>query len=202
MQDVETDSYWSIITGDSLAGELQGTALEELPVSVKTQFGDWVEQYPDTLVLSVDNVEHEDHNPYDNYFKSGRAFKGGKAEDKRLPTKASIYSFQLDGRAYAVPFEAYEGGATFEAAGRRIFLYRPDGVEIFHSTVALQSRDSGFELRGGDWVHTGSGARFDPDAGSFVDGDADVVWLDGFDTFWFNWSMTHPESEILGAPNP
>jgi hypothetical protein len=203
MQDVETDSYWSIITGDSLAGDLQGTRLEELPVGVKTQFGDWVDQYPGTLVLSVDNVEHDDHNPYDNYFKSGRGFRGTKAEDDRLPTKSSIYSFQLDGKAYAVPFEAYEGGAAFEVSGRRIFLFRPDDVEIFYSTVALQTHDTGFELREGGWVHTASGARFDPEAGSFVGGDgADIVWLDGFDTFWFNWSMIHPDTAILGATKP
>ena len=25
----------------------------------------------------------------------------------------------------------------------------------------------------------------------------DVDRLDSFDTFWFNWSMTHPETEVL-----
>jgi hypothetical protein len=48
MQDKETDSYWSIMTGDSLA---------ELPLGVKSQWKDWVASHPDTVVLSVEGAD-------------------------------------------------------------------------------------------------------------------------------------------------
>ncbi len=194
MQDKETDSYWAIMTGDALAGEYKGTRLEELPYGSKTTWKDWRAEHPDTLVLSVGDAEHAEHNPYDNYFKDSKGFRGAEAEDDRLPTKETIYSFQLDGRAYAVPSAEFSGGGTFEVAGKHLFLYRPEGAAIFYSTVAFVSADGGFEERDGVWHHT-SGAAFDPREERFSSGG--MSRLDGFDTFWFNWSMTHPETEIL-----
>jgi hypothetical protein len=70
MQDKETDTYWSIMSGDAVAGELKGRKLEELPVSVKTRWKDWLAAHPDTVVLSVDGVEHPPVNPYEKYFES------------------------------------------------------------------------------------------------------------------------------------
>jgi hypothetical protein len=149
--------------------------------------------HPDTKILSVSGTEHIENNPYDNYFKSDEVFRGGKVKDERLGPKEAIYSFQLDGKVYAVPFGAFENGGTFDLGDKTIFLYRPSGVEIFYSTLAFVDAESSFEMEGDVWRHTTSGATFDPDAGTF----GKVERLDGFDTFWFNWSMTHPETEVL-----
>ena len=198
MQDKETDSYWSIMSGESLAGEYQGTRLLELPVGAKMRWKDWVAEHPETLVLSVDGVEHAERNPYDSYFSSRDGFRGAVADDPRLRTKETIYAFQLDGRAYAVPFSLFEGGGAFEAGGEHLFLYRPAGVEMFYSTVAYRSAEDGFEHRDGVWRHTASGAVFDREAERFASSDGtELPRLDGFDTFWFNWSMTHPETDVL-----
>lgn len=200
MQDKETDTYWSIMTGDAVAGEFRGTRLVELPYGSKATWRDWKRQHPETLVLSVDGAEHAEHNPYDNYFTDSKSFRGAEADDARLATKEAIYSFQLGGRAYAVPFAEFTGGGTFEVAGKHLFLYRPEGAAIFASTVAYISTEGGFTRRDGVWRHA-SGAVFDPVTERF---DArDVPRLDGFDTFWFNWSMTHPETEVVRrSPDP
>lgn len=199
MQDQETDTYWSIMTGDALAGEMQGMPLEELPLGEKVQFGEWVAAHPDTLVLSVDGKEHDESNPYENYFTSEEAPRGSEATDHRLPPKAPVYAFQRGGDAMAVPFDAFVGGGVFPLGEDRwIFLYRPKGAEIFHSTSAFVSA-AGFEITEAGIVEKATGARFDPDAEGFVGGEGAVERLDGFDTFWFHWSMTHPESRLLGS---
>ena len=192
MQDKETDTYWSIMTGTALAGDLAQTELVELPIGVKAQWKDWVKDYPETMVLSIKGVEHEANNPYDNYFESDEGFRGAAARDNRLPTKEAVYAFQIEGAAYAMRFSSFENGKIFKVGDREIFLFRPSGVEIFYSTLAFVSGDSEFEHYDGVWRHR-SGAKFDPEAGSF----GGVKRLDGFDTFWFNWSMTHPETKIL-----
>ncbi len=194
MMDKETDSYWSIMTGEALAGELKGTRLVELPYGSKMTWKDWKTEHPDSLVLSVDGAEHAEHNPYDNYFTDSKGFRGAEAEDDRLPTKEPIYTFQLDDRAYAVPYAEFFGGAAFEVAGKHLFLYRPKESAIFYSTLAYVSADNGFEQVDGVWRHA-SGAAFDPEGERFEGGD--LPRLDGFDSFWFNWSMTHPGTEIL-----
>ncbi len=195
MQDKETDSYWSIMSGESLAGKFAGTRLVEMPVGEKTQWADWKAEHPDTLVLSIDEVEHVEENPYTNYFESDEGFRQLEAADDRLPTKRPVYSIQLGERAYAIPTSDVEGGATFDLGDRRIFLYRPEGVAIFYSTLAYQTRDGKFVSEDGQWRHAQSGALFDPETESFVGGQ--VERLEGFDTFWYNWSLAHPETEVL-----
>ena len=199
MQDKETDSYWSILTGDALAGELAGTRLAELPVGVKTQWKDWVARHPDTLVLSVGGVEHEERNPYDNYFSSDEGYRGLSGADGRLTAKAPVYSFQLAGKAYAVPHAAFVGGAAFKVGEREVFLYRPPGVAVFYSTLAWIA-PGGFDEREGAWYDAASGGRFDAAGGGFS--GAEVERLDGFDTFWYNWSLIHPQTEVLGQSSP
>ena len=201
MQDKESDTYWSIMTGDAIAGEQKGTELEELPVGAKAQWGDWKREHPGTLVLSVNGREHVRNNPYDNYFSDDAGFRGVTASDTRLDTKASIYAFDVGGQKYAVPFEAFQGeGATFTAGDRQVFLYRPEGVAIFHSTVARVS-DQRFEQRDGVWHDAATGARFDAAAGEFTGGSGagsapEPLW--GFDTFWYTWSLTNPGTVLLG----
>ena len=193
MQDKETDSYWSIMTGDALAGEYKGTHLEELPWGTKATWKTWRAEHPKTLVLSVDGVEHPERNPYDDYFSSPEGWRDLEAADDRLPTKEPIYALQLGGKAYAIPAAAFVDGGAFEVGGKHLFLYRPKDAAIFYSTVAFVSPE-GFTRKDGVWRHA-SGATFDPEEGSFSGGE--VPRLDGFDTFWFNWSMTHPETEVL-----
>lgn len=199
MQDKETDSFWSIMTGDAVKGDLAGTPLRELSVGTKVQWREWKAAHPDTLVLSVGGVEHIDNNPYDNYLRSDAGFRDAEAKDKRLPTKAPVFSFQLAGVPYAAPFETFEGGRTFSIGEDvRLFLFRPKVAEVFYSTLAFRSDGVGFAEKDGGWYHLGSGARFDPESGRFLGGEGEVPGrLEGFDTFWFNWSMTHPDTRIL-----
>jgi hypothetical protein len=195
MQDRETDSFWSIMTGDSLAGDLKGTPLVELSIGSKTRYGDWVREHPETRVLSVEGEEHIENNPYDNYFTSEKGFRGSVAADERLPTKTSIFAFQLDGKAYAVPFETFEGGRSFKAGKALVFLFRPADASLLESTLAFRSSGTGFVREDGVWKDLATGASFDPSEGGFD--AAGATTLDGFDTFWFNWSMTHPRTKIL-----
>ena len=199
MRDKETDSYWAIMEGVSLAGTMQGESLRELPLGEKAQWRQWVREHPKTLVLSVDGVEHVDNNPYDNYFKNDKGFRGVEADDKRLSTKAPIFAFERVGQKFAVPFSVFENGKslTVEGAGE-IFLYRPKGVEIFYSTAAFISA-AGFTRRDGRWMESATGATFDPEKETFQGGEGVVERLEGFDTFWFNWSMNNPKTAVLSG---
>lgn len=198
MADEETDSFWSIMTGDALAGPMEGTELEELPLGVKSRWDDWVAEHPDTLVLSVDGEEHVESNPYDNYFASDRAPTGAGSWDDRLAPKQPVYTFQRDGERYAVPYGAFEDGTVFELGegGGEVFLYRPAGEAIFYSTLGwVGDFETGED---GRVRHVATGAVFDPESERFTGGEGEVPRLDGFDTFWYHWSKTHPGTAILG----
>ncbi len=53
MVDRGTGSYWWQVAGTAIVGPLTGAALEPLPSTVST-WEDWIELYPDTLLLSRD----------------------------------------------------------------------------------------------------------------------------------------------------
>lgn len=194
MQDRQTDTYWSIMDGKAIAGELEGTELVELPVSEKVPWKDWVAKHPDTLVLSV-NGREDLSAAYEQYYTDPRGFRGSRAEDDRLDTKEPIYAFRRGATPYAIPQKELEKGEVYRLDdGAQVFLYRPKNASMFHGTRAFVSQE-GFEKRGDHWLEKFTGARFDPSTGSFVGGEVEP--LSGFDTFWYTWSLNNPETKLL-----
>jgi hypothetical protein len=200
LQDKETDSYWSIIKGQSLGGELAGTSLKELPYGAKMRWKEWVSLYPDTRVLSVDGQEHSLLNPYKGYFDSEDGFGGRVVTDQRLATKEPVFGFVEKGSSFAIPLEIVVGGAVFEIDSRSVFLYRPVNSDILRSTVAYISDSGGFSRSGESWVHSVSETPFNADRGVFEGFPPGLKRMQGFDTFWYTWIPLHPESIILGSP--
>ncbi|MEM8931136.1 MAG: hypothetical protein AAGE94_08170, partial [Acidobacteriota bacterium] len=48
----------------------------------------------------------------------------------------------------------------------------------------------------------GRDLRFDPTSRRFGGYDGVLPSLDGFDTFWYIWSLTNPDTELLGSEAP
>ncbi len=189
MRDRETDSWWSIMTSEAIGGEMEGADLVELPVAEKATWGDWRSRHPDTLALTVDGRQHEPRNPYRDYFANDRTFRGLEVADQRLPPKAPIFGFFLDGRARAVPHAAVEGGRLVsldggDGEGVRLLFHRRPGASMFASTSAWRLAD-GAEGTAGELVTAAraGGDGFEP--------------LTGIDTFWYNWVAVNQDSELL-----
>ena len=198
MQDMETDTYWAIMSGEAIAGEMKGTMLRELPIGEKMRWRDWVDKHPNTQVLSVSGREDVPHNPYDSYFSSPDGFGGQSAKDGRLKTKTPIFAFHYQGRSYAVPYKAFEGGKAFDLGESQLFLYRPKESEIFHSTTAYLSKSGSFKRDGKVWSEATSKASFDVEEAKFnSDNGTRPKRFQGFDTFWYNWSLSNPETKLL-----
>ena len=195
MQDKQTDTYWSIMSGEAEAGALEGERLVELPVSEKVNWREWVAEHPDTLVLSVRGFEDPKRSPYASYFANSRGFRGAVARDNRLDTKAPIFAFLHQDRPHAIDHARIAGGKSYKLdGGTAILVYRERRDEMFRGTAAFLST-AGFEERVGVWTEVGTGARFDTEARDFTGGQ--VERLNGFDTFWYNWSLTNSKTKLL-----
>jgi len=197
MQDRETNSYWAIMKGEAVAGLKKGTELAELPLGKKMKWKRWKRKHPDTLVLSV-NGREDGADSYRSYFRSRHGFRNSVAKDKRLKTKAPVFAFKLGEQTYAVHHKHLGKGQSFSLSGKHILLYRSASAELFHSTAAFHSSGEGIANRDGQWVDLGSGCTFNPENEVF-DGDADSCpkAFKGFDTFWYNWSLNNPSTELL-----
>ena len=66
MQDVETGSLWSHVTGEAMEGPLSGASLAMIP-SVQTTWSEWVAAHPDTRVLH--KSEDIRSSRYEAYFQ-------------------------------------------------------------------------------------------------------------------------------------
>lgn len=191
MRDRETDSWWSLMSSKAIGGELDGTGMVEMGVSEKAQWSDWVSRHPDTLILSVEGIEHVENNPYDNYFGEGEhTFRGIEVEDDRLGPKQSIYAFWWEDHPVAVSHQFVEGGVILPLPGTTevLVLWREKGVSVFASSRA-RIVEAEVAEKAGDAAAVFAAL----DAGEL--GDARSAM--GFDTYWYTWVLVNPASDIL-----
>ncbi len=200
MRDRETDSWWSIISNDSIWGETEGTGLRHLPGSEKATFGEWRAKHPGTKVLSVEGVEHIAESPFDRYFNSKNGYRNLSATDHRLADKDLLFGFHLEGRAHAVPQARFRRGRRFEVDGRELFFYREARDSTYRSSIAVEAVEGvRFLKRKGSWQaahEDGRTATFDPRTRRFEGATELLRPVDGFDTYWYIWSLTNPETEV------
>ena len=201
MQDRESDTYWGIMTAKAIGGLLKGAELQELPWGTKTQWRYWIKKHPETLVLSVTGAEHVSYNPYKPYFASEKGFRGNEATDKRLETKDPVFAFRYKGRKYATIHKEIEGGQIFDLGDIEVLLYRTMGSSIFISTQAFVIIEKKvFQKKDGEWINSDSGNKFELSSSAFHSfSEAGTLQrLVGFDTFWYNWSLSNPDTKLLG----
>lgn len=203
MRDRETDSWWSIMSGDAIGGNMKGQKLRELAVGERTTWGKWKHKHPNTRVLSIDGKEHDPRNVYEGYFDSKRTFRNIDATDKRLAAKTPIYSFRIDQIPYAAPHAVLAGGAVFPVKGGVVFLHRQKNADLFESTRAWYfagARAGDFQHQGDTWINRRSGAKFTPALGwADENNKKDAAQpLSGFDTYWYSWANNNAHVVILG----
>lgn len=207
MQDEETDSYWSIISDEAIHGEAKGQRLRQLPGAIKTTWDDWRNRHPDTLILSVEGKEHDPRSPYDRYFESAEGFRKKTAEDDRLADKAEVFGFHFRGEPHAVDHAVFrDGGAVVTLDDRSLFLYREAGDSHYRSTVAfLLAKGHRAERSGDGWtLSTPNGRSLTWDAARRDFGVPTTVMrpMSGFDTYWYIWSLTNADTELVTVDKP
>ena len=169
LYDRETDSLWSQIMSQAVAGKLVGEKLEAFPVS-HTTWRDWVKQHPDTQVLSTDTGYSRDYsrNPYRGYEQSRQLYFGvnQRAPDTYHP-KEQVIGLEIDGVYKAYPF------AELEKNNQSQFKDSINGVSI---TIDWDSENRSVEL------FDSSGKR-----------------IAGIQGFWFAWFAFHPDTLVFKA---
>jgi uncharacterized protein DUF3179 len=102
--DKSTESLWSQIRGEAIAGPLTGRRLEALP-SVVTIWAVWRKAHPDTLVLDVNTGYSRNYaiDPYRSYESSGEVMFPVTL-DSRLPAKQRVLGVTINGADEAFPF--------------------------------------------------------------------------------------------------
>ncbi len=129
LYDRNTDSLWSQIMKQSVAGKLKGAKLLQLP-ALHTTFADWIEKYPDSKILSTETGFRRNYqqSPYKGYERSKRLwFQVSHKAPRKYHPKEQVLGVEIKGGFKAYPFvELEKQNAAFftdEVGGEKITVF-------------------------------------------------------------------------------
>ena len=168
LYDRETETLWSQILSKGVNGPLSGPKLTMVNSS-QTSWGKWLEQYPNTKVLSTDTGFDRDYtrSPYGDYDQNTATYFPVNAQSRRYHPKERVMGITINGKHKAYPFtELAKLGVTqlqdvFE--GKRLSI-----------EIDVPNRDGQIK-----------GANGKP--------------LELVNGFWFAWYAFHPDTEVFVA---
>ena len=218
MWDRQTETWWQQLTAEAVVGELTGTKLRVLP-SQTLSWADFKRIYPGGDVLSRDTGFQRDYgrNPYTFYDQpDSEPFLFDGEPDDRLPPKERVVAVFAPGETVVVPFSRLvrEPVVQTEAGERPVVVFYKRGVvSPLDGPVIDDSRDVGtaaafdprldgrrlsFERRGGGFVDSETGSRWDI-AGRAVAGELAGERLEPVrhdEQFWFALAAFVPDARI------
>lgn len=115
LYDKATDSLWSQIKKEAIAGPLVGEQLNWLPVK-HTTWAQWMKEYPKTEVVSLQTGYFRDYSrdPYHDYEQSERIMFSVVNKDSRLSTKTWVLGVEINGTTKAYPLNRLHDNEILE----------------------------------------------------------------------------------------
>ncbi|MCY3866914.1 MAG: DUF3179 domain-containing (seleno)protein [Chloroflexi bacterium] len=213
MYDRNTDTVWNAITGEPAFGPLttSGIVLDVLPVVV-TDWASWLEEHPNTSVLSLDTGFRRNYTngaAYSDYFNSADLmFPSWQQDTALIENKEMVFALRLQGQAKAFPLaaivpervvndrvgrtnivivaEATPEREFFEPGGAAVRAYAREDYEFSAGAdeLTLNSDD------GRTW-------RITEEALVAEDGQR-LKRIGGHLAFWFGWFGFYPDTLVYG----
>jgi hypothetical protein len=219
MYDRETRTLWNQLSGEPVLGDLAGTDLR-LPILpiVLTSWSDWVDQHPETEVLSLETGYQRPYEigaAYGDYFSYEDTMFPVWQRSDELGTKDRVYALYIEGvpKAYSLDklveeqvvndrlgktplvLVAQRGIVEVEGVNRRVgpVTYGSGGeVRAYergeHNFEPGPESDTIFDEQGNSWMVT-------EDALIGPDGEK-LPRLGGHLAYWFGWYAFFPNTLI------
>jgi hypothetical protein len=215
MYDRNTDTVWNAITGEPAFGLLatSDVVLDLLPVVV-IDWASWLEQHPDTSVLSLDTGfprNYTNGGAYEDYFNNPNfiMFPVWQQDTSEQDNKEMIFALTIDGvkKAYPladiVPLEVVNDRLAgqdvviiaqasperdfFEPGGAAVRAYATDGI-----TFSAGEEDNTLVSAEGElWQVTES---------ALVNAEGELLpRLPGHLAFWFGWYSFNPDTLVYAV---
>lgn len=203
MYDRQTESYWSQLLGEAVAGEYHGEQLEFVP-SWFTTWEAWKERYPDTLAL--DKGRGNTVDSYESYYRDDdTGIIPETFDDDRLPAKSFVIGVENDGDAVAYSFRALrdERYVNDTVGGAPIFVvYLPEGEVALVYDRRLDGVILTFTVdeESGNLVDEETGTIWDPWRGLAIEGELEgqvLRRMQSTRSFWFGWKDWYPDTRVV-----
>jgi hypothetical protein len=203
MQDRETATLWSHVTGEAMEGKLAGTRLAMLP-SVQTTWKQWFKQYPGTKVLKKDTEITSSR--YERYFSDpDRAgmFRSRWLMD-RMPGKKRVFGLTNGPHALAIAEEKIMSGRVLNAdvGGKPVVVVVSEdgGVKGYIAQAGELELTFIAAENGALMLDEETRSKWAMSTGVCVEGRLERTALDEVlvrRAFWFAWSSFYPNTLVI-----
>jgi hypothetical protein len=200
MQDLETGSLWSHVTGEALHGTAAGQRLEVIP-SVQTTWEAWVGEHPETQVLKKDRSITS--SVYKSYFEDPDRIGMFRARwlMEKMPGKALVHGVTRGPHALAAADTTLENLVTAALGEDPVVLWRgaDGGVRAFLAELdgePLEFKNHSSEAP----VDKGTGSTWDLVRGVGLSGTLagrELEELPVTTAYWFAWSAFYPNTAVV-----
>jgi len=207
MYDQQTESWWSQALGTALVGDMAGTELNIIPITM-TSWGSWKNLHPDTKVLSRETGYSRPYgeNPYSGYEESGNIWFPVSNVDDRLFAKDIVTGLTIDGNSKAYPHEELVKTVIVndELGGQSIVvIWNPDleDASIFSRVINGQVLNFEYDNINKTMLDDETGSNWSL-AGMATAGQMagkQLSQIPAFRSFWFAWVAFYPETELYRA---
>ena len=203
MQDEETGTYWSHVSGEAMEGPLKGTKLTMIP-AVHTTWGKWHTRHPEATLLAKSRKIRS--SQYARYFEDPERtglFRSRRLI-KRMPAKALVHGLTIGLHALAVPDDSLGEGSFAQAhlGEEPVIIARglDGGVRAFRARRAGKAMKFEKSNEKGTARDTQTGSSWNLERGAAVTGELAGERLEEIPVtlaFWFAWSSFYPNTEVL-----
>jgi hypothetical protein len=205
MYDRETESLWSQFLSQSVRGELVGTKLETIPLTLTT-WEKWKETHPTTVALRKGS---RGGDPYVGYYAGRSAGVIGESNrDDRLPTKELVLGLGFDTEPVAFPHSQLRAQQLVQlthSGDPTVVYFDPatDTALAYDAVVDGQVLDFELIVRDGrEYLQDAqTGTLWVPFTGQALDGElagSALKRIHAINVFWFAWNDFYPETNIWG----
>jgi hypothetical protein len=201
MEDRETGSSWSQVTGRAVDGKHRGAQLEKLE-AVQTTWTQWRSAHPFTRVLK--KSEEVLGSEYQAYFDDPEKMGLFRAQwlAERMPGKTLVYGASIGAHAVAVTDGALGNEVVSAALGDTpVFLARSrdGGVRAFVARVDGEGMVLDWNPATGEVTDAG-GSTWDLASGRCIAGPRSGSRLESIavtPVYWFAWSGFYPNTQVI-----
>ena len=206
MQDRETGTWWSQVTGRAINGKNRGAQLQKLE-SVETSWEQWFATHPETSVLA--KTEEVTASHYQKYFEDPERMGLFRAQwlTEKMPGKTLVYGATVGPHAVAVTEGALGRGIVrADLGGVPVVVVRgaDSGVRAFVARVGdepLQPAPDG----GAETMVDATGSIWDAATGECIEGPRRSATLETVavtPVYWFAWSGFYPNTQVIESHPP
>ena len=202
MQDRETGSAWSQVTGRAIDGKAKGAQLQKMQ-AVETTWASWFAGHPETVVLKKSEEVLDSH--YRSYFEDPESMGvfRGQWLTERMPGKTLVFGLSVGLHAAALTDDALEGGrlVAVDLGGTPVVVMRgaDDGVRAWiprsgGTDLELTADPKGGVVRDADgstWDLVSGRCSSGPRAGESLESVAVTP------VYWFAWSNFYPNTKVV-----